>query len=525
MGKYNRFEIFGRDRLGFTRDILTFFCHRGISIVSLEVQPGRMCIMVDELGKAMKNSILEDVSEVEGIFSVREIELLDYEKNEKRLMAIINAVDEGIVAIDKAYQVTVFNPYCESLFCKQSQEVLGTDIRKLLGDQTPVTHFLNTGEEYDHQEAVLTLTSGSVHYVSSGRMIRDDEGNMVGAVASMKDTNKVRALASIISSDEEAAFKEIIGSSSAICQVKRVIQSVSRSHSTVMLRGESGTGKELFARAIHELSGRKGNYVTINCAALPEALLESELFGYEKGSFTGAVGGKNGLFMEADGGTIFLDEIGEIPIFTQAKLLRVLQEGSIRKVGGLKEEKVDVRVVVATNRNLEEMMVQKQFREDLYYRLNVIPITIPTLEDRKEDIPMLVNYFIHRLNRKLERRINKASKDFVDYLVKSQWPGNVRQLQNTIERAMNLCRGDCLTLEDIYEENRVRCDGYLNESQSTACVMDIPLKEAMRVFEWELIQRVLKDHRSIRAAAKSLGISHTALLNKIKQHEEEMAIK
>ncbi|MEG2247177.1 MAG: sigma 54-interacting transcriptional regulator, partial [Peptostreptococcaceae bacterium] len=210
---------------------------------------------------------------------------------------------------------------------------------------------------------------------------------------------------------------------------------IAKSNSTVLLRGDSGTGKELFANAIHDLSDRKGkSFVAINCAALPDSLLESELFGYEKGSFTGAMqSGKEGLFKEANDGTIFLDEIGELSMLLQAKLLRVLQEGKIRKIGSSKEEEVDVRVIAATHKNLEKMIKDGSFREDLYYRLNVIPMKIPNLKERLEDIPILVQFFVTKLNKKLKKDIKGFKKEFIDMLMNYDWPGNVRELQNVIK--------------------------------------------------------------------------------------------
>ena len=248
---------------------------------------------------------------------------------------------------------------------------------------------------------------GEIHYLTTGRPIVDDSNITIGAVASIKDIHKAIEIANVIAGTTEGAFKEIVGNSNKIEFVKKIVETVAKSDSTILFRGESGTGKELFAKAIQSLSSRKNRpFVIINCAALPDNLIESELFGYEKGSFTGAINsGKEGLFKEADGGTLFLDEIGELSIVLQAKLLRVLQEGVIRKVGSTKEENVNVRIIAATNRNLEEMIRQGKFREDLYYRLNVIPITIPPLRDRLEDIVSLVTLFISKFNKKLNKEI------------------------------------------------------------------------------------------------------------------------
>ena len=266
------------------------------------------------------------------------------------------------------------------------------------------------------------------------------------------------------------------------------------------------------------------NFITINCAALPENLLESELFGYEKGSFTGAMhNGKEGLFKEANGGTLFLDELGELSMFLQAKLLRVLQEGTIRKVGSNKEEKVDVRIITATNKNLEEMIKNRLFREDLYYRLNVIPIYIPRLNKRLEDIPMLVQFFVDKLNKKLRKNIKGAQIDFLNKLMEYDWPGNIRELQNIIERAINLCEGEVLTSKELF------MDFGDNDKENSANLVDnvekkelLSLKESLEQCEKEIITNSLKLNKSYRKTAKVLGVSHTTIINKIKRYNIKM---
>ncbi|MPM92607.1 DNA-binding transcriptional activator HyfR [bioreactor metagenome] len=298
--------------------------------------------------------------------------------------------------------------------------------------------------------------------------------------------------------------------------MKNLATTVAKINSTVLIRGESGTGKELFAKAIHNLSSRRDNpFVAINCAALPENLIESELFGYEKGSFTGALSnGKEGLFKQAHEGSIFLDEIGELSLPLQAKLLRVLQEGIIRKVGSNKEEKINIRVIAATNKNLEEMIKIKSFREDLYYRLNVIPLYIPPLRDRVEDIPILVMHFIEKLNFMLSKDIKGAEMEFINKLLEYPWQGNIRELQNVMERAMILCEGDSLTIENLIFDLGSSTSEEIQEVHKNEY-----LKVTMERVEAIEIKKVLNSHKSIRSAAKALGISHTALINKINKYK------
>jgi transcriptional regulator with GAF, ATPase, and Fis domain len=240
-------------------------------------------------------------------------------------------------------------------------------------------------------------------------------------------------------------FEEIVSTSNAFRKVLEKIEQVAETDATVLILGESGTGKELIARAIHSVSKRSNRpLVKLNCAALPVSLIESELFGHEKGAFTGAVSQKTGRFELADGGTIFLDEIGEMPLEVQAKLLRVLQEGEFERVGSSKTIKVDVRVIAATNRELQASMNNKEFRADLYYRLNVFPVVSPPLRDRKEDIPVLVNHFCRKYGTKFGKKINSISKPVLDSLLNYSWPGNVRELENIIERGIIVSKGDVL---------------------------------------------------------------------------------
>jgi transcriptional regulator of aroF, aroG, tyrA and aromatic amino acid transport len=263
--------------------------------------------------------------------------------------------------------------------------------------------------------------------------------------------------------------------------------------------------------------------VAINCAALPDSLIESELFGYEKGSFTGAISsGKEGLFKEADRGTLFLDEIGELSAVIQAKLLRALQEGVIRKIGSNKEERVDVRIVAATNKNLEEMVAKSEFREDLYYRLNVIPIFIPPLRDRLEDIPILVGYFLDKLNNRLGKSITTANLEFVDKLMKYNWPGNVRELQNVVERAMNLCEGNILSDEHLIIYIRDN-EGVIKKEVNSNC--ELKLEDVVKTCETEAIVKALGKYKSIRRAAKALGVSHTTVVNKMNKYRIGYPIK
>lgn len=310
----------------------------------------------------------------------------------------------------------------------------------------------------------------------------------------------------------------IIGKSERITEAARKAQKVAQTKTTVLLLGESGTGKELFARAIHCLSPRKDfPFVPINCAAIPKELLESELFGYEKGAFTGAETLKIGKIELANKGTVFFDEIGEMDITLQSKLMRVLQEGEIERVGGLKTSRVDVRIIAATNRDIEKAVREGSFREDLYYRLNVFPITLPPLRDRIEDIPLLVDYFIGKYSAEMKVPQKFISKEAIARLINYDWKGNVRELENTIERAMILCDGNIIGPEHI-----VLSPGHLQEGLDMVPLngtLEETSKEAIRIAETKRIKKALSDTKGNKSkAAEILNVSYKTLLTKIKEY-------
>ncbi|MDA8084693.1 MAG: sigma-54 dependent transcriptional regulator [Nitrospiraceae bacterium] len=313
--------------------------------------------------------------------------------------------------------------------------------------------------------------------------------------------------------------RQIIGKSSAVTDAAQKVRKVAQGKTTVLLLGESGTGKELFARAIHNLSPRHAYpFVPINCAAIPKELLESELFGHEKGSFTGADARKIGKFELADRGTIFLDEIAEMDAGLQTKLLRVLQEEEIERVGGLRPVAIDVRVVAASNKDLEKAVEERTFREDLFYRLNVFPITVPPLRERKDDIPVLVDFFINRYSTELKAPARKISPEALGLLMCYPWKGNVRELENCIERAIILCDGDTILPEHIILSRRLSFESTLQNLP-----MEGPLeettKEATRIAETERIVRALKETRGNKTrAAEMLRVSYKTLLTKIKDY-------
>ncbi len=305
-------------------------------------------------------------------------------------------------------------------------------------------------------------------------------------------------------------WEGIVGCSSAIRQVLRLVEIVAPGDSTVLLLGETGTGKELIARAIHNRSRRrKHNFVKLNCAAIPGGLLESELFGHERGAFTGAITQKIGRIELADEGSVFLDEIGDLPLELQPKLLRVLQEREFERLGNTRTQKVDVRVVAATHRDLEHMILEKQFRSDLFYRLNVFPIVIPALRERKEDVPLLVRHFAHIAAKKMSKIIDNIPADTMHALLRYDWPGNIRELENVIERAVILSENSTLRVNTNDFRLRIASTSSLIKKQTLADVERAHILSVLRDTDWRL--------SGPSGAAERLGINRSTLYFRMKK--------
>ncbi len=324
-------------------------------------------------------------------------------------------------------------------------------------------------------------------------------------------------------------FSSMISESKRMLEIFETVKRLANFKTTILISGESGTGKELLARAIHYNSTRKAaKFVAINCGAIPENLMESELFGHKIGSFTDAVRDRVGLFEEANNGTVFLDEIGELPLHLQVKLLRVLQEQTVRRIGDEQDRKIDVRVLAASHRNLEQAVREGKFREDLFYRLNVVHIHLPALRERGEDIPVLVKHFIKKHNKKLGTKVENIEDDVLKCFIRYPWKGNIRELENAIERGLILSDGDKITLDCLPDKIRESFSLHKGTSQINASLDDdnLSIKQKVRDLETHLILKALEKTKGNRThAAKILEISHRTLLYKLKEYEIGGAFK
>jgi PAS domain S-box-containing protein len=457
--------------------------------------------------------VFQDISELVGM----------KELNEK-FKKILGASGDLICFVDEDRKISYINPSYQEHLPKSSSNALGKDLLQISPSGLRMKVF-NSKEKIEN----VVYQKEGVDMVSTVEPLFID-GVFKGIISISRPVNQIKNLLKKLEQSEEelnyykeellrhtklnSSFDDIIGSSGSLKDCLIIADKAAHSTSTVLIRGESGTGKELIAKAIHNNSDRKDKpFVRVNCAAIPENLLESELFGYEKGAFTGAVKSKPGKFAIANHGTIFLDEIGDMPKSMQVKLLRVLQEREFESIGGLATQKIDTRVLAATNRNLEDMIKKGEFREDLYYRLNVMTISLPPLRNRKEDISLLTEHFISKIGKRLNKPVEVIDKESLLHLQEYNWPGNIRELENIIERAINMCDGRIITAKDLptYLSNTSpKKEGLINLINGQL----LPLEE----YEKELIEIAMKKFKSYNQAGKALGLTHRTVALKCQKY-------
>lgn len=464
--------------------------------------------------------LLNDVTELK---EVRK-KLEDTEKWKNILTTVLDTAYEGIVIVDENGYVTTFNQAYENFIGVKREKMIGRPVEEVV-ENTRLHIVVKTGKPEIRQ----------IQRIKGHDMICDRipirEGNkIIGAVGKVlfRDVSEIDQLQEqtrrlkqeleyykgrLRRQQQQARYsvENIIGKSKVISDLKEMVSKAATSRSTVLLRGESGTGKELFAHAIHNSSPFYAKaFIKVNCAAIPENLLESELFGYEEGAFTGAKkGGKIGKFEQAEGGSIFLDEIGDMPLSMQVKLLRVLQERELERVGGTQTIKINTRVIAATNCELEELVLDGKFRQDLFYRLNVVSLPIPALRQRTEDIPVLIEHFLDKLGKVLGCGHKKISSDALEILLNHSWPGNIRELENVLERALNIVDGDEILAEHLPD--------YLIETTNGAAI--VTLKEALAKKECEMLKKALETtHGNVIEAARRLGLSKSSFYEKMSRY-------
>ncbi|PKM84313.1 MAG: transcriptional regulator [Firmicutes bacterium HGW-Firmicutes-11] len=460
---------------------------------------------------------VEKMADLLAAKAVQRSSLNESETMVNEISTVLETAHEGIFSIDNKGYIKRCNSMAEILLNTTKLDLEGSHISKyMLG--TPALEVLRSGVGYTENEEIYVNERDKFHFIVTTKPMLKN-GVITGAVISFRDIVEAQKLVYNINNRAlKYTFADIIGDSEPIRRAKNQALLTARGNSTVLITGESGTGKEMFAKAIHYASSRsKGPFITVNCGAIPENLLESELFGYERGAFTGANDkGKIGKFELANGGTIFLDEIGDMPLHLQVKILHVVQNMRFERVGGNKTIIVDVRVIAATNKDLEEMIRDGTFREDLYYRLSVIPMTIPPLRERKEDTRLLMYHFLRKYNTFMNKKMTGFAPAVEAAYLEYDWPGNVRELENAVEYGVNMAFGDIIGM-DAVPSRLLRNDPSTLFSTNN----DLPLAVQVKRFEREIIANKLKKYgtngNGKDKVAQELGLSRATLYRKLSE--------
>ncbi len=429
---------------------------------------------------------------------------------------VLRCVADGVFTVSKDWRITSFNRAAERITGVPAERAVGRRCSEVFHSDLceqfcPIRETLETGSEVIDRPARILNSRGKPVPVSvSSAILRAEDGTLLGAVETFRDLSTIEQLRKEIGS--QYTFEDIIGKSEAFQKIFAILPDIATSGSTVLIEGPSGSGKELLARAIHNLSPRrKRPYVVVNCGTLPPNLFESELFGYRRGAFTDAKTDKPGLITKAEGGTIFLDEIGDLPGETQVKLLRLLQEREYHPLGGVRTLKADVRVVAATNRDLSSLVSLGKFRDDLYFRLAVVRLSIPPLADRRQDIPLLVDHFIGRFNARRGTRVKGVTPEVMEILMRHPLPGNVRELENIIEYCFVLCHNGLIDVRHLPDE--------LQPDESSTPPAPKPSTTPLEQSEAAAIRLALSRNQGNRdKTAAELGISRTTLWRKMRKH-------
>lgn len=439
--------------------------------------------------------------------------------DDRRLKIILDNLDIAILTVDCGGHVTFFNTTAESITGYNRGKVLGKSCANIFGKRsweefTLLRETIAHGKARTNDEGEIVTRGGQVIPIRANFMaLKNEEGRIVGGLATIADLSLRYQFNSAIR--DRYTFYDMVGRDPAIQKIFEIIPVIAASEATVLIEGPTGSGKDILAKVIHNASNRADKaLVKVNCAALPDNLLESEMFGYVKGAFTGAEKDKPGRFQEADGGTIFLDEIGDLPLSLQAKLLRVLEDKEFYPLGSRKITKVDVRIISATNQGLERLVQEKRFREDLFYRLNVMRIELPPLVDRKGDIPLLISHILKRLCAIRAVRVDKISEETMEVLLNHHYPGNVRELENIIEHALIICQGSIIERKhlplNLQEASR---------QQIFTSEEELDLGKEVGASEKDMIRKMLKKHEWDRGkTAEALNINRTTLWRKMKKY-------
>jgi TyrR family helix-turn-helix protein len=507
-----RFDIRSIDRIGITQEILKAFSSLNWNLMRVEMCLHHTYVQLED--KTKLTDLISALKEIEGIIEIVEIDLLPDERRTFHLNAVLSKLQDPILDIDSTGRILLANSAATALLGKTEADIQGVSLADFI--DCPLELLL-----CDHESSIDINCAGQSFLAQSTPFYSHNGArkSISGAVILLRSLSRLGQQISAINHSGNETNQSFIGICEATQTLLRTAKRFANLDMPVLIQGETGTGKELVAHILHDYSLRAGKpFMAINCAAVPENLLESELFGYAPGAFSSArKSGKPGLFELADGGSILLDEIGEMSSYLQAKLLRFLQDFSFRRIGGEKEITVNVRIISATHRDLKAMMEKKFFREDLYYRLNVLNLQVPALRQRRADIPALTKHFITHAAEQTSRHIPILSNCVLDKLIAHNWPGNIRELQNVLFRAVVMSDSTMLELQDICSETDIREQSKtLNTTPKKDSIID--WKSAVNEFEKELLSMLYPIYPSSRKLAKRLKTSHNTMAVKLKKH-------
>ncbi|MEB0138216.1 MULTISPECIES: sigma 54-interacting transcriptional regulator [unclassified Undibacterium] len=509
-----RIDIEFKDRVGIAHEILAVLAKRGLNVVGVEVDPPHIYIDSPELLEFMLPDLQSDCQQVRGVGSIGVLDVLPGMRRRLHLDTMMAAMQDPVLAIDGAGRVVIANAAAAAVAGLSEALLCQRPLREVLDDEGIEAELISAGLRLPSREVSF---NGEPFFMDVTPVADPDQAALarsVGAVLTFHTPARIGGRIHALQNTSGHGFDLIIGESEPIRALKIRAARVAAVDAPLLITGETGTGKELLAQACHGVSSRcHASFLELNCAALPESLAESELFGYMAGAFTGAQrGGKPGLFEMADGGTVFLDEIGEMSLYLQAKLLRFLNDGKFRRIGGDKEVRVNVRIISATHRNLRKMVQEGLFREDLFYRLNVLHLEMPPLRERPDDVLPLARHFIERACTQAQKSVCRLNTAACAALVSNRWPGNVRQLQNVVFRAITMSDQRVLDVADLdWAEDSISAEEVNQEITDT-------WELALQAFEQSLLSRLYPQYPSSRKLAARLETSHSVMATKLRKY-------
>ncbi|CAK7048664.1 transcriptional regulator TyrR [Providencia rettgeri] len=509
-----RLEVTCQDRIGLTRELLDLLVLQNIDLKGIEISPQRKIYLnFTPVDFQVFSTLMAEIRRINGVIDVRRIYFMPSEREHKAVWALLNSFPEPVLSIDNKLNIELVNPMTLQLFGYDETKIREKTFSQLVGSQGLLRWFERESPEPYTEKVVI---KGRDYLMQVTPIILADENgksHCTGAVLLLKSAEILDQQRKQVVEIDKSGFEQIIAVSPVMVNVVERAKRIAMLDEPLLLVGETGTGKDILAKACHLHSARgKEPFLGLNCASMPDDVVESELFGYAAGAYPNAVEGKKGFFEQANGGTVLLDEIAEMSPQMQIKLLRFLNDGTFRRVGEEREVKVNVRVICATQKNLPQLVAEKKFREDLYYRLNVLTLAIPPLRERKEDILPLTKAFVASFSKELHMAEPKLTPSLIEYLGSYDWPGNVRQLRNALYQSLTQLDGH------ILDADNVQLPTVANTPALALDSLNGSLDEITKRYEASVLSRLYRDYPSTRKLAKRLDISHTAIANKLREY-------